>query len=150
MLGNTLPSPGHLDSANNINQTFCQRERKTFLRNFSQREKEVEIKTKEKTFCIETVVQINHGIGLVFVFFAKKNHFYFITTLVREAFKNYLADFFRQGPPPHPTLLAENHFAPKSLAELGGTPSPLSEKNIFRVLWPTGLIKNCINIETDI
>ena len=72
MLGNTLPSPGHLDSANNINQTFCQRERKTFLRNFSQREKEVEIKTKEKTFCIEAVVQINHGIGLVFVFFAKK------------------------------------------------------------------------------
>ena len=128
MLGNTLPSPGHLDSANNINQTFCQRERKTFLRNFSQREKEVEIKTKEKTFCIETVVQINHGIGLVFVFFAKKNHFYFITTLVREAFKNYLADFFRQGPPPPPHPLSGKSFCPQKLSGIGGYPRPIIRK----------------------
>ena len=43
----------------------------------------------------------------------------------------YLADFFRLGgTPPPPTLLAENHFAKKTLAEMGGTPpltnSPLS------------------------
>ena len=91
MLGNTLPSPGHLDSANNINRTFCQRERKTFLRDFFQRQKEVGIKTKEKKICIETVVQINHGIGLVFVFFAK-NHFYFITALFIE--HNFTFDNF--------------------------------------------------------
>ena len=43
----------------------------------------------------------------------------------------YLADFFRfGGTPPPQTLLAENHFAKKPLAEMGGTPhltnSPLS------------------------
>ena len=36
-----------------------------------------------------------------------------------------LADFFHLGgTPPPPTLLAENHFAKKPLAEMGGTPPP--------------------------
>ena len=35
----------------------------------------------------------------------------------------YLADFFRfGGTPPPQTLLAENHFAKKPLAEMGGYP----------------------------
>ena len=48
---------------------------------------------------------------------------------VREAVKNYLADFCAKGlpAPPSPPPLAENHFAKKSLAEMGGTP-PLTEK----------------------
>ena len=43
---------------------------------------------------------------------------------IREAVKNYLADFFRWGgtPPYPPTPLTENHFAKKPLAERGGTP----------------------------
>ena len=41
--------------------------------------------------------------------------------LLREAVKNFLADFFG-------TPLTENHFAKNPLAEMGGTPpSPLTE-----------------------
>ena len=39
---------------------------------------------------------------------------------IREAVKNYIADF---SPPP-PTALTENHFAKKPLADRGGTPPP--------------------------
>ena len=46
-------------------------------------------------------------------------------TMIRDAVKNVLADFFREGgTPPHPTPLTENHFAKKPLAERGGTPPP--------------------------
>ena len=50
----------------------------------------------------------------------------------------YLADFFRLGgTPPPQTLLAENHFAKKPLAERGGTPPPLNGKllKIFLKKW---------------
>ena len=41
--------------------------------------------------------------------------------IIREPVKNYLADFFP---------LAENHFAKKSLTEIGGTsPTPLTENH---------------------
>ena len=43
---------------------------------------------------------------------------------LRDAVKNYLADFFREGGTPTPTPLTENHFAKKTLAERGGTPPP--------------------------
>ena len=54
------------------------------------------------------------------------NSIFCIWFCVRDAVKNYLADFFRQGgtPPPFTPLLAENHFAKKPLAEMGGTPPP--------------------------
>ena len=46
-------------------------------------------------------------------------------THLREAVKNYLADFFRKGVPPQPpTPLTENHFAKNPLAERGGAPPP--------------------------
>ena len=46
----------------------------------------------------------------------------------REPVKYNLADFFRN--PPH-TPLAENLFAQKSLAELGGTLPPLLNRKYF-------------------
>ena len=50
--------------------------------------------------------------------------------LIREAFKNVLADFVRQGGPP-PPLLTENQCEKKkvfSLAEKGGPPPPLTDE----------------------
>ena len=46
----------------------------------------------------------------------------------RDAVKNVLADFFRQGGPPPPTPLTKNHFAKNPLAEMGGTPPPPERK----------------------
>ena len=50
-----------------------------------------------------------------------------LTFSLREAVKNYLADFFRSP-------LTENHFAKKPLAEMGGTPPPITGKSakLFR------------------
>ena len=49
--------------------------------------------------------------------------------IVREAAKYYSADLFCEGGAPPPTPLAENYFAKKKLAELGGTLlAPLTEK----------------------
>ena len=50
---------------------------------------------------------------------------------VREAVKNYLADFYAKLlPPAFATPLAENHFAKKPLAEMG-VPPPLTESLKF-------------------
>ena len=60
------------------------------------------------------------------------------TSVLREAFKNYLADFFPlRGYPPPPTPLTENQFAKKPLAERGGYPPPLNRKlpKIFLKKW---------------
>ena len=51
-------------------------------------------------------------------------HIWLSGLLVREPFKNVLADFVRQGGTPPPTPLTDNHFAKKTLAEKGGTPTP--------------------------
>ena len=49
-----------------------------------------------------------------------------IVMVVREAFKNYLADFVKGVPPPTP--LTDNHFAKKTSAERRGKlPPPLTE-----------------------
>ena len=48
---------------------------------------------------------------------------------IREPVKNVLADFVHEGGTPHPTLLTENHFAKKPLAERGDTPCPPLTEN---------------------
>ena len=40
--------------------------------------------------------------------------------VIRDAVKNYLEDFFREGGTPN---LPEKHLAKKPLAEMGGTPA---------------------------
>ena len=57
---------------------------------------------------------------------------------IREAFKNYLADFSVKGVPPPLTPLMENHYVKKHLAERGvGLHPPLIGKlpKIFLKNW---------------
>ena len=67
---------------------------------------------------------------------------YFQTKLcfpLRDAVKNYLADFFRLGGSPPPgTPLTGNHFAKKPLAERGGTPPSFNGKS------PKIFLKKCV------
>ena len=55
--------------------------------------------------------------------------------IIREPAKYYLAYIFRkEGTTPPRTPLAENHFAKKRLAELGGTPLPPLTENCRKFL----------------